>query len=367
MKNILLLTILTLSIASCKKSPVIVLAEINTTSITNIGPTYASSGGYISNDGGGEITAKGICWSTIPNPSILDSHSSNGSGIDAFSSNLSNLLANTQYYIRAYVTNEIGTAYGNEINFTTSPPYVLPTLTTNIISTITTDSAICGGNILNDGGSPILQRGVCWSTSVSPTIVNNITSDGTGIGLFASNITGLTMGTTYYLRAYATNNIGTAYGNQIIFSTTVQVGFLYQGGVVAYVDGSGLHGLIAAPNDQSTGIYWHSSNTGITGATGSSGIANTNAILTLYGSETNAAKICADLVISGFSDWYLPSSFELNQIYPNKLTIGGFTTGYYWSSNEYDSSTARVINFNTGGWTNINKGSNYSVRAIRSF
>ena len=95
----------------------------------------------------------------------------------------------------------------------------LPILKTSDVSSITTSSVICGGNISSDGGSSILARGVCWNTSQYPTITNNITSDGTGKGSFSSLIESLDPETKYYVRAYATNNKGTKYGNEQNFTT----------------------------------------------------------------------------------------------------------------------------------------------------
>jgi len=96
----------------------------------------------------------------------------------------------------------------------------LPELTTSDINDITSISANCGGNISSDGGSSVTTRGVCWSTEQTPTKTNNVTIDGTGTGDFSSMVEGLTALTTYYIRAYATNNVGTAYGNEINFTTT---------------------------------------------------------------------------------------------------------------------------------------------------
>ena len=102
---------------------------------------------------------------------------------------------------------------------TTAKPDLLPVLTTTELSIITQNSAKCGGAISSDGGSDIIACGVCWSTAVTPTIADNKTSDKTGIGSFTSSITGLSPGTTYYARAYATNNSGTGYGSAIKFVT----------------------------------------------------------------------------------------------------------------------------------------------------
>lgn len=102
----------------------------------------------------------------------------------------------------------------------------LPQLVTTAISAISGDFAMSGGNLISDGGTTITSRGVCWSTSSNPTLANNFTSDGTGIGTYSSSITGLTPSTTYYVRAYATNAVGTIYGNQQSFTTTNVIPFV---------------------------------------------------------------------------------------------------------------------------------------------
>jgi len=100
----------------------------------------------------------------------------------------------------------------------------LPVLTTAEASAITATSAVLGGNITSDGGAEVTERGVCWATSATPTVSVSKTTDGAGTGSFTSNLTGLTANTTYYVRAYATNSAGTAYGNEVSFSTTVEAG-----------------------------------------------------------------------------------------------------------------------------------------------
>ncbi|MCR5549924.1 MAG: T9SS type A sorting domain-containing protein [Bacteroidales bacterium] len=97
----------------------------------------------------------------------------------------------------------------------------LPTVTTNAVSGITDTSAICGGYVTSDGGANVTARGVCWSTSPNPTVNNNHSADGGGTGSFTSSITGLTADTTYYVRAYATNSAGTAYGDEVSFTIPV--------------------------------------------------------------------------------------------------------------------------------------------------
>jgi len=95
----------------------------------------------------------------------------------------------------------------------------LPSLATNQLTSITTTSATSGGVILNDGGNTVTAYGVCWATTTTPTIANNFTTNGSGIGSFTSNLTGLTTGTIYYVRAYANTLNGTAYGNELSFTT----------------------------------------------------------------------------------------------------------------------------------------------------
>jgi len=97
----------------------------------------------------------------------------------------------------------------------------IPALTTSLLSSTVETTAVMGGNITTDGGEAVTARGVCWSTTANPTITDSKTINGDGTGAFTSPITGLTEGQTYYLRAYATNTVGTAYGNEIVFTTQV--------------------------------------------------------------------------------------------------------------------------------------------------
>src|SRR5664280_541351 len=190
---------------------------ITTTNISAITQNSAMCGGTITSDGAASITVRGVCWSTSANPTIANSKTTNDIGIGEFTSSITGLTIGTTYYVRAYATNSTGTAYGNQIVFTTTN---IPTLTTTPASAKTQTTASSGGSISNDGGATVTARGVCWSTTTGPTIASSTkTIDGTGTGTFTSSITGLTAGTTYFARAYATNSVGTAYGNEIVFIT----------------------------------------------------------------------------------------------------------------------------------------------------
>ncbi len=128
------------------------------------------------------------------------------------------------YYNDIYVSRgDVGRRYGFSVRCVEdeSTEIVIPSLTTQPISDITLNTATTGGVITSDGGSTVTARGVCWSTSQNPTTDNGKTTDGAGTGSYTNNLSGLTANTTYYVRAYATNSVGTAYGAQVCFTTTL--------------------------------------------------------------------------------------------------------------------------------------------------
>ncbi|HOF46475.1 MAG TPA: FISUMP domain-containing protein, partial [Bacteroidales bacterium] len=195
----------------------VTLPTVTTDTISNITDTEARGGGNVTDDGNSPVTLRGICWNTSPNPTTNDNLSGEENGLGTFTCDITGLTLGTTYYVRAFAINSLGTAYGNEVSFTTLG---LPTVTTNAISGVTPTGAISGGNVTSDGNSPVTARGICWNTSPNPTLADNVTNNGSGLGSFTSNISGLTPSTTYYVRAYATNSVGTAYGNAISFTTS---------------------------------------------------------------------------------------------------------------------------------------------------
>jgi hypothetical protein len=244
--------------------------------------TTAISGGYISSDGGSEVTYQGVCWSASSNPTLTDNFSVDGSGLGYFSSTLTGLSGcGTIFYIRAYATNGTGTGYGNQNTVSTG---LLPATTTDSITGIGYYTAVSGGNIYDDGGCPVTQKGVCWNYNPTPTTGNQHTSEGPGAGTFVSNITGLLANRTYYVRAYATNSVGTFYGPQMVFTSatplTPYIGQNYAGGIVFYVDGTAEHGYVCS--DVDLGSYtWGCTFTFIssTGTALGTGATNTAAIV----------------------------------------------------------------------------------------
>ena len=205
----------------------VTLPTVQTKDVTDITITSAKCGGEITDDGGYYVTSRGVCWSTHINPTIFDSYTTDGMNTGTYTSTITDLVPGTIYYVRAFAINEKGTSYGTEYSFETETEgggggggtITLPTVTTNEITDITSESAICGGNVTSDGNGTITARGVCWSTAPGPTINCAHTTDGTGTGAFTSNISGLNENSTYYIKAYATNEAGTAYGEQKTFTT----------------------------------------------------------------------------------------------------------------------------------------------------
>ena len=195
------------------------MPEVTTGDITHITATTAICTGNVTSDGGATVTERGICWDTKENPVKDGSKTIAGTGVGEFSCNLIELIPNTKYYVRTYAVNKIGTTYGEQKTFTTLKEKTLPTVTTGDITNITATTATCSGNVTWDGGAEVTSRGICWNTSENPSTEDSKTSDGTGAGLFAGNLTELTPNTTYYVRAYATNSEGTAYGEQKSFVT----------------------------------------------------------------------------------------------------------------------------------------------------
>lgn len=370
----------TILLSSCKKeggstgggSPSPKIPTLTTTAGSAVTATTAQSGGTITSDGGSPITARGVCWSVVT-PTIANSKTTDGSGTGIFVSALTNLFPYTFYEVRAYATNSVGTGYGDVVTIITTKVLTVPVLTTDAVTAINHNSAFMSGEVTSDGNATVTARGVCYSTTQNPTIANTTIQLGSGIGGFFTSVPGLAVNTTYYVRTYATNSIGTGYGNQVSFTAAFIIGNAYQGGRIFFVDNTKLHGLITATNDQSAGARWNNTSNPYANVNAYSvddGVANTNTMISVIGNTGNAAAVCRAYTGGGYTDWYLPSINELYKLYLQKTIIGNFQPVLYWSSTA--SST-----FNANAWAqHFGNGSSYNdrdktelnwVRAIRRF
>ena len=197
---------------------------------------------------------------------------------------------------------------------------------------------------------------------------NSIASPAAGLMLWCSNC-----GTAGEIQVYN----GTAWTNMVggaAAAATLVIGQAYQGGKIAYIDSTGLHGLIAATEDQSNAAKWFNGSNTVIGATGTAigtGLANTDAIIAKQATNyvvNYAAKICRDYRGGGYTDWYLPSKDELNQLFINKSVLGGFDTYFYWSSTEGNNYYALNQSFNIGlQYYNDTRYNKFKVRAVRAF
>jgi hypothetical protein len=355
-------------------------ASLITTALNNISPNSLRLGGIISSDGGSSIIVRGVVYGTSPNPTTANNLKLIGSGSGSYFTDITGLTTLTTYYVRAFASNAAGIEYGNEISITV--PYTsLPILTTTTASNINPTTVTCEGNISSDGNLNVNLRGFAYGTSPNPTVANSTIILGSGVGTFSGTLTGLTPSTTYYVRAFASNFLGTTYGNEISFTTysatnLPELGQPYLGGILAYLlqdgdpgyDASTPHGLIVSPMNlespipispgsprESTDINWKCAvlldakdsidyNTIVTTGTAiGSGYQNTMNLVntTFAGCEYTAASICADLVLNGYDDWFLPSRDEVHKmallfygitLYSEVMTFYIKENTRYWSS-----------------------------------
>lgn len=252
-----------------------------------------------------------------------------------------------------------------------APKGVLPTVRTVSAGVMAPNLITMTGEVVGEGDSFVRDRGICFSETPSPTAPCAPAST-SGTGSFSLIVLGPTAGAVFYVRAYAENGSGRVYGADLVVRT-VYLGDTFEGGIVFHTDPAGVHGLIAAPTDQSSLIRWWDTNTRptalMTGAVATAvgtGNANTNAIVTAQGTGSYAAKLCADLTLNMRSDWYLPSKDELNLMYVNRAAIGNLATAGYWSSSEV-GTTVWIQNLATGFQETVPSSNANAVRAIRSF
>jgi hypothetical protein len=282
----------------------------------------------------------------------------------------------------AFTSNAQRAMFTSQNNYVAPPSP--PVLVTTAVTAITGTTATSGGTITSDGGVTVTSRGLVWGTSPGASTFSS--TSGAGIGTFSTNLTGLSISTTYYVRAFATNSVATVYGAEVSFTTITPpppaVGDSYGGGKIFYIFQPGdpgyvagqYHGLIAAPSDIPSNTYriFPScyANYGTSTALGT-GAVNTTKILACTADNVNAAKLVDALTYGGYSDWYLPSKDELNLLYLNRNSAGNnFADNQYWSSSEFYLGMythAWFQRFTDGSQDGEGKGYQKGIRAIRTF
>lgn len=356
-------------------TPLGTLSSLTTLPVSRISNKSMQSGIKLINDGGYGITYWGICCSKNPNPIFGSEKYTMNLGSGLLPSNqidsLSGLDANTTYYVRGYAQNSKGIAYGNQISFTTTAT-AIPTLTTNPVTNIGLEVATSGGTVISEGGGSVGERGVCYSTSPNPTINDIRTYDNLYTNTFTSTLSYLEGNTTYYVRAFAINGGGIAYGNQVTFKTLpFATGMIYKKGIIFYVEPSGNNGLMCSQSDLSSSSFGCGLPMSTSTAVGT-GLSNTNSILNTCPNVniyTSPAAACKAASINGFTDWFLPSRDELSLMYSNLKVnnIGNFGCNKYWSSSQYSGYLIWAVFFCGGAQFYDYTYQNYYVRPVRRF
>jgi uncharacterized protein (TIGR02145 family) len=350
--HVLFITVILITAISCIKDPT--LPVVNTDPATEISITSAQLSGTVTGDGGAEITARGFCWGTEPDPTMDDELVPAGIGKGNFSATLESLEPNTHYNVRAFAENSVGIAYGNNVEFVTNT--APPAVTTAAISGIAAVTATCGGNVTYDGGAPITAKGICWSTDPQPDITDPHTNEGPGSGTFSSSLTNLNPAIVYYVRAYVSNQSWTVYGDQITFRTKLTdiEGNLYNTILIGTK-------LWMTENLRTTRLNDNTLIPEITGNTewiGTSSPAycwydNNASFKTTYGAlynwfSVNTGKLCP-------TGWHVPTDQEFSAL---EITLGmASDQSEIWGWRGTDHGLRMK---NTTGWDNNGNGSNSS-------
>jgi hypothetical protein len=192
------------------------LPTVTTIEVTNITGMGADIHGNVTDDGGSDILARGVCYNTTGNPTLSDDYRISAPGTGSFTTRPTTLHISTLYFVRTFATNAAGTSYGEELSFTTAG---LPEVLTKSIHSVSTNSAVCVGEVTAENGSNVVARGILWGTSPNLTVLDDYVASGTGIGEFSITLSNLEPDSYYYVKTFARNDVGLSFGEELSFST----------------------------------------------------------------------------------------------------------------------------------------------------
>ena len=200
--------------------PLFFVPTLRINDVRNISLNSAVIDVEITDDGGEPVIGNGVCWSENINPNRSDNCTEVNSSSNEFSATITGLNESTTYYVRAYAINQSGTAYSQNRNFFTLGTNT-PTVTTLEPEDIGLFEALFRGSVSDDGGLPVTETGFCYSRTEMPGFANNCIETDDPEMEFSILVSGLDHSTNYFVRAYATNQNGSAFGDEVMFTTDV--------------------------------------------------------------------------------------------------------------------------------------------------
>ena len=308
-----------------------ILPTLNTLEATDVRTTSAVLNAEILTKGAPTYSKRGFVYALTSNPTLestLGDLTATVTEENKYSATVTGLELGEEYYVRGYAVNEAGVAYStNEVKVV--PEEVLATVTTEKVSNIDLDSGSVtfNGTIVDEGDPAYTERGFVYGLTHNPSIDDpKIEVMGSGKGKFSAKISEIEINKIYYIRAYAINERGVAYGDEVTFNPEEYLPYISVPGT----------NLIAAKEDAGSGDW------------------------------DNAVTMCNSSTLAGFSDWRLPTQSELLTLYANKNYIGGFTNNVYWSSSTNNNGVWYGVYFSSGDifYGHSKSGNNY-VRCVR--
>jgi len=318
----------------------VVVPTVTTTTATSVTSVQALLAGNVTDDGGGTVSERGyVISSTDTTPDRNDERTiTDGSGTGAFSETVASLTPATFYYWRVYGVNSAGVGYGAVSTFTTSS--VAPTVTSGSVSSISSVTATCSGEVTSDGGASVTERGVVWDTATTPIISDNKVSSGTGTGSFSANLISLTANTLIYWRVFATNSIGTTYGTEYTFTTKDIIKYLAQS--ITTISAGTLNKVslylketLGASSTAKVRIY--------TDSTNEPGTQVATASITVTGSTYQWYDITFDYDVTATTDYWI--------VIEDSYVVGSYYQ--YWGADGSGTYGMVMYKTATGSWTEI--------------